>query len=122
MRNDRMGMVHALESRTPFLENEMRRFAMNLRAKFKHPVSWGAILSGNKTVVRKAAKKYIPENITLRRKLGFPITPEAYMNLDPGFFQGGILEKCLGLSSRELQSVIVGISGNEKWKLFSTTL
>lgn len=126
-RNDRMGMMHALESRIPFLENDLHKFAMNLPIKFKHPISWRAILGGNpltrnKIVVREAARNFLPKTIIKRKKLGFPITPESYMKLDPTFFVDGFIEQTLKLKQQDLCSVFNGVSSDEKWNLFSTEL
>ncbi len=126
-RNDRMGMMHALESRIPVLENELHRFAMNLPARFKHPVGWRAILSGNpltrnKIVVREAARPLVPANIIRRKKLGFPITPATYMHLDPGFFTDGFLAATLKLKQSELAEVFAAAGEDEKWNLFSIEL
>jgi len=126
-RNDRMGMMHSLESRIPFLENEMHKFAMNLPIKFKHPISWLSILRGhpltrNKIVVRESAKQYLPKNIIKRKKLGFPVTPETYMVLNPSFFNDGFIEHSLNLKHNELTKVFLGASPDAKWNLFSTEL
>lgn len=126
-RNDRMGMMHALESRIPFLENEMHKFAMNLPIKFKHPVSWRSILRGNpltrnKIVVREAARNFLPKTITKRKKLGFPITPETYMDLNPNFFIDGFVEQTLNLKQKNLCDIFSGASSDDKWNLFSTEL
>ena len=126
-RNDRMGMMHGLESRIPFLENEMVKFAVNLPLKFKHPQSWMSILKGNpltrnKTVVREAAKKLLPENIIKRKKLGFPITPETYMNLNPKFFDDGFIENTLKIRHSEMETIFSELPSDMKWNLFSSEL
>lgn len=126
-RNDRMGMMHALESRIPFLENEMVKFAANLPLKFKHPQSWISIVHGNpltrnKTVVRESARQLLPSNIVNRKKLGFPITPETYMNLKDEFFKNGFIENTLGIKHSEMKTLLEGLSSDIRWNLFSTEL
>jgi asparagine synthase (glutamine-hydrolysing) len=126
-RNDRMGMMHSLESRIPFLENEMVKFAVNLPLKFKHPESWMSILRGNpltrnKTVVRESARQLLPDNIIKRKKLGFPITPETYMNLNPGFYTDGFIENTLNITHKDMLRVLGSVSSDVSWNLFSTEL
>lgn len=126
-RNDRMGMMHALESRIPFLENEIVRFSANLPLKFKHPQSWLSILKGNpltrnKTVVRESAKQILPENIIKRKKVGFPITPETYIRLEADFFKNGFLENTLEITHSEMNRLLNGLSSDIRWNLFSTEL
>ena len=126
-RNDRMGMMHGLESRIPFLENKMVEFAVNLPLKFKHPQSWLSILQGNpltrnKTVVREAARKLLPSNIVNRKKLGFPITPESYINLNPDFFSNGFIENTLNIKHNEMKNIFNDLSSDVKWNLFSSEL
>lgn len=126
-RNDRMGMMHGLESRIPFLENEMVKFAANLPVKYKHPQSWASILRGNpltrnKTVVREAARQLLPDNIINRKKLGFPLTPETYIHLSDKFFDNGFLENTLKINHNEMKNLLDGLSSDLRWNLFSTEL
>ncbi len=126
-RNDRMGMMHALESRIPFLENEMVKFAVNLPLKFKHPESWISIARGNpltrnKTVVRESARQLLPENIIKRKKVGFPITPETYMHLKEDFFRDGFIENTLEIKHSEMKNLLSDLSSDIRWNLFSTEL
>ncbi len=126
-RNDRMGMMHGLESRIPFLENEMVKFAVNLPLKFKHPHSFFSMIAGNpltrnKTVVRRAARNLVPDSITTRKKLGFPITPEHYIHLQDDFFEDGFLQETLRISNNEVKNIFNNLSSDSRWNLFSTEL
>lgn len=126
-RNDRMGMMHGLESRIPFLENEIVKYAVNLPLKFKHPQSWTSILKGNplsrnKTVVRESAKKILPDNIIKRKKLGFPITPKNYINLSSSFFNDGFIENTLKIKHNEMEQLYNTLDTDMQWNLFSSEL
>jgi len=126
-RNDRMGMMHGLESRIPFLENELVNFALNLPVKFKRPHSLFALLKSdrqrtNKLVVRNGAFGLIPQSIITRRKLGFPVSPSRYIGLPAEFFNNGFLQQQLGMSFNELESILIGLPAKLRWNFFSTEL
>ncbi len=102
-RNDRMGMQASIESRFPFLDEEIVRFAVNLPARFKggftaeifdmkHPFVM------DKKIVRMAALKYLPRQIAFKRKEGFPMYGHRHLKVKDGYFHGGYMAGALGLS------------------------
>lgn len=104
-RNDRMGMMHSIESRFPFLDEELMRFAVNLplHAKigrtsrfhnYKHP------FLVDKYIVRKAAEKHLPDELNRREKKGFPLFGFANMKVAKGYFKGGFLQEFHRLTDR----------------------
>lgn len=104
-RNDRMGMLGSIESRFPFLDEELVRFAVNLPVKFKigrtyrlwnikHP------FSVDKWVVREAARRRLPERLVHKPKLGFPLYGLQHMRVRKGFFQNGFVADGIGMTSR----------------------
>jgi len=64
---DRMTMAHSLELRAPFLDREVFRVARTL------PVHAKIGNGTTKYVLRQAVKDLIPEAVTNRKKLGFPV-------------------------------------------------
>ena len=83
---DKVSMAHALESRVPFLDNQLVDFAMRvpMRYKVEESLLRGAIdeddvtkrqrwrsSSEGKTVLRKAMSRLIPSEIIERKKQGF---------------------------------------------------
>ncbi|MBN1622343.1 MAG: asparagine synthase (glutamine-hydrolyzing) [Endomicrobiales bacterium] len=73
LRVDKMGMMHSVEIRSPFLDLELMKFVLNL------PVKYRMNLFKSKILLRKIAKKYIPKKIINRSKVGFPVPiPEKY--------------------------------------------
>ena len=101
-RNDRMGMLASIESRFPFLDEQMVRFAINLPVKwktarshrfhdFKHP------FMVDKAIVRRAALQYLPESLVYKKKNGFPMYGHKHIRVQPGYFAGGYVEQLLGL-------------------------
>lgn len=104
-RNDRMGMMHSIESRFPFLDEELMRFAINLplHAKigrsarfhnYKHPFMI------DKHIVRKTAERYLPKELNNREKKGFPLFGFANLRIERGFFKDGFLQDFYRLSER----------------------
>lgn len=100
-RNDRMGMMHSIESRFPFLDEEVLKFAINapIRIKmgrtprfhnYKHPFMI------DKYIVRKHAEKYLPDTLNYREKKGFPLFGLLHMKVKNGFFKDGFLQEMLG--------------------------
>lgn len=100
-RNDRMGMMHSIESRFPFLDEDVLKFALNvpIRMKmgktprfhnYKHPFMI------DKYIVRKHAEKYLPDSLNYREKKGFPLYGLLHMKVKNGFFRDGFLQEMLG--------------------------
>ncbi len=64
---DRASMLHSLEVRTPYLDNDVTNFANRLPMKFK-------VRNGNgKYILKQLAKRYLPKNIINRPKHGFAV-------------------------------------------------
>ncbi|MFA9397423.1 MAG: asparagine synthase (glutamine-hydrolyzing) [Clostridiaceae bacterium] len=67
LKSDRMSMANSLELRVPFLDKEVFKVASSLNLDDK---------LGNKTtkyLLREAFRNYIPDDVTTRRKLGYPV-------------------------------------------------
>jgi asparagine synthase (glutamine-hydrolysing) len=90
-RNDRMGMMHGIESRFPFLDEKIVAFAMNLPVKykiartsrfynFKHPFLM------DKAIVRKSAQQRLPKQLVYKKKNGFPLKGLREVVINPSFF------------------------------------
>lgn len=110
-RNDRMGMMAGIESRFPFLDDEILRFALNLPVKFKiqpvrqvhnrkHP------FLKDKAIVRHLCEGQVPDSILHKKKFGFPTYGHQSLVLQPGFFDGGYIEEKLELTSKAKQQLL----------------
>lgn len=64
---DRMTMAHSLELRVPFLDKEVFNIASKLTLEEK--VGFGT----TKYALRQAFKGIVPDSVTTRKKLGFPV-------------------------------------------------
>jgi asparagine synthase (glutamine-hydrolysing) len=70
-RADRMSMMHSVETRVPFLDNELLEFAFNLPFKYKN----------GKNLLKKVAERYLPKEIVHRRKVGFEMPYAKWLNV-----------------------------------------
>lgn len=104
-RNDRMGMMAGIESRFPFLGEEVVRIGINLPANKK--IEWGARVHDvkhpfllEKAIVRRVADRHLSSRMTRRKKIGFPMHGLRDVQVRSGAFSGGYLESALGLDDR----------------------
>jgi len=67
MKQDQMSMAASIESRVPFLDDELLQYVAAMPARFK--------LQGwtTKAVLRAAVRGLVPPSILTRKKLGFPV-------------------------------------------------
>lgn len=108
-RNDRMGMMHSIEARFPFLDEKIVAFAMNLPNKhkigrvnkfynYKHPFLI------DKYIVRKlAAKKNLSDKLTYKTKNGFPSYGLRHVEIKADFFYKGYLAEMMKLSNEQIK-------------------
>lgn len=113
-RNDRMGMMHSIESRFPFLDERVVQFAMNL--PYKHKVamvsrltSWKHPFQSGKHLVRLVASRYLPSQIAFGVKKGFPVQGLHLIQMNPSFLTDGFLANTLGLDSAALNRFFKGL-------------
>ena len=63
---DKISMAHSLESRTPFLDNEILELSLSIQQSFK-------LHDGNlKAIVKEGGKDWLPEILYNEPKRGFP--------------------------------------------------
>ncbi|MFN5325136.1 MAG: asparagine synthase (glutamine-hydrolyzing) [Bacteroidota bacterium] len=113
-RNDRMGMMHSIESRFPFLDERVVQFAMNLPHKHKvsfvtNLTSWKHPFQSGKHLVRLVASRYLPSKITFGEKKGFPVQGLHLLSTDHEFFKNGFLASTLGLDTAGLDNFFHGL-------------
>lgn len=106
-RNDRMGMIASIESRFPFLDEEVVKFALNLPVKYKigrtnqlynykHP------FLVDKYIVREASRKYLDKKLVYKKKNGFPMYGFSFLKIDKKLFQAGFLKELLQLNTQQI--------------------
>ena len=96
-RLDSMTMAASIEARVPFLDHELIEFINSV--PFKYKIKWKSqvhkalslfsssdrfseTLDINKYLLRKISKKYLPNEISTAKKLGFPIPLNQWINRD----------------------------------------
>jgi asparagine synthase (glutamine-hydrolysing) len=99
---DKLSMAHGLESRVPFLDNQLADFAMKVPVRYKlgnlaevarinenepgkKTAQYFQRTRDGKLVLRRAMSRYIPEEITNREKQGFSAP-------DASWFKGESIE------------------------------
>jgi asparagine synthase (glutamine-hydrolysing) len=110
-RNDRMGMLASIESRFPFLDEDMLRLGVNLPSRWKH--RWVPKVHDrlhpflmDKYILRKGAEQYLPARLTSKVKKPFPVYGLNNLKIKPGFFQDGYLSELMGLTQPSTRDVI----------------
>ena len=126
-RNDRMGMIHSIESRFPFLDENMLKFSLNLPTRFKigrinkfynykHPFMI------DKRIVRQASERFLPQKLVYKKKFGFATHDLREVKVKHDFFKNGIIAEYLGLSNQGLNHLTNSISDYHLALLASTEL
>ena len=81
MKMDKATMAHSLEARVPFLDNTLVEKAFSLPARYKLKGGWFNINKANeKYILREIAKKYLPQEIAIRKKRGFGLPIPQVLN------------------------------------------
>ena len=76
LRADRMSMGAGLEMRVPFLDHRMVDFAVNL------PLARKIGIFQTKRLLKKVAERYLPREIVYRKKMGFLLPAEKWLQTD----------------------------------------
>jgi len=107
-RNDRMGMAASVESRFPYLDEDVVSFALNLPLDAK--LRWGTARHDrkhpflqDKAVLRDVALRHLPAEVAHRPKDGFPTIGHEQMAVAPGLFEDGWLAATLGWSREGIE-------------------
>jgi len=94
---DKLSMAHSIETRIPFLDNDLVDFAQQIPVKFKikninskknvneNEIGKGKKINDGKVILRKSMRKYIPKNIYKGVKQGFS-------SPDQSWFKGESIE------------------------------
>lgn len=102
---DRLSMAHSLETRVPFLDNDLVDFSMRVPASMKLGKAGVESSAGNKKseilnkrkdgkiILRKALSKLLPEGVTTRKKQGFSSPDNTWFKGDSMSFVANELSK-----------------------------
>lgn len=99
-RNDRMGMLASIESRFPYLDEDVVAFALNLPVRHKlrrsmsvHDPKHPFVV--DKAPIRAVAARYLGRDRADRRKSGFPTPGLHAVRVRPGAFSDGWVSRSL---------------------------
>lgn len=95
-RLDRMLMNPSVEGRTPFLENELIQFALNL------PLAQKINGSSGKHLLKQVALRYLPPDIVNRTKKGFTVPFASYVTKYPKILDNGFVADWTRMTKKEL--------------------
>lgn len=110
-RNDTMGMAASIEARFPFLDHGVARFGINLAGRHKLRRSPFVLEKAHpfvrdKWVVREVARRYMPQGLSQRIKVGFWTTTFQRMEAAPAFYETSRLPDLLGVSRAALMQTV----------------
>lgn len=114
-RNDRVGMMHSIESRFPFLDEKVIAFGLNLPLKFKigktnkiHNYKHPFLI--DKHIVRSLGKRSLPSSLYSKKKNGFPLFGLRNMTVKSEFFYNGVFSDLFQLSNKQLDFFVKNTS------------
>ena len=105
-RNDTMGMAAGIEARFPFLDERLAETAINLpyRHKIRFSLSvWERAhpFMRDKWVIRRVADRYLPKQLSRRKKWGFNVTAFNRIRIRKEYFANSFFTDYFKLSSGE---------------------
>lgn len=93
---DRASMLYSLESRVPFLDNELVNYALNIDDSLKHKHGI------NKYILKEVLYTYLPKNLFERPKWGFAVPIAKWLKTNLHF----LIEKYLSKECIEKHNII----------------
>ncbi|MFI3230562.1 MAG: asparagine synthase (glutamine-hydrolyzing) [bacterium] len=79
LKADKMSMANSLEVRVPFLDKEVFKVASKI------PDDYRVNKQATKYIFRTVAKSYLPEEVSTKKKLGFPVPIRVWLKEDEFF-------------------------------------
>lgn len=121
-RNDCLGMTASIEARFPFLDERLVSTAVNLPYRDKirfSPVVWEKAhpFFRDKWVVREVARRYLPPELSQRKKLGFWVTAFDRMTVSTDFFKCSFVADLFQLTNGELAHLLEKADPSFRMKL-----
>jgi len=122
-RNDRLGMAASIEARFPFLDHEFIRFCVNLPRAVKIHFSADAYREirhpffSTKWILREVANRYLPQELSQRRKRGFPTNAFDRIRVDARYFGGSWVQDYLELDAGQTKLLGDSLSSEEMLRL-----
>ncbi len=121
-RNDSMGMAVGVETRFPFLNHQLMRLAVNLpdRAKIRFSptaLDWSHLFMRDKWILRQVATRYLPRELSHRKKIPFPTNAYKRLEVSSSFFVNSFVSDVFGLSRTRTAHLLHHASHSLKLRL-----
>lgn len=121
-RNDCLGMAASIESRFPYLNSKVVKFALNMPYNYKVKFSASQlnkehIFLRDKWIIRKIASRYLPSNLAYRYKMGFPVSAFRRITVKSEFFRNSFIIDFFKLSHKELDFFLQNSDQQLKYRL-----
>jgi asparagine synthase (glutamine-hydrolysing) len=121
-RNDSLGMAASIEARFPFLNGRLVKLAVNM--PYQHKVRFSPavferehLFLRDKWVLREVAERYLPPELSQRKKRGFPISAHSRMDIASEFFEESFVADLFELDRRANRYLIDHASRELKRRL-----
>ena len=114
MRMDKLIMQSSIEGRVPFLDHKLIEFVLSI------PEEIILNKTSTKPLLKKVAKKHIPERIFNRKKQGFRAPVGEWIKKDEDYFYGSIKDfnsSTHMFDNKSLERIISGHDYQKKWYL-----
>jgi asparagine synthase (glutamine-hydrolysing) len=121
-RNDSLGMAASIEARFPFLDSQLVKLAVNLpyRCKVRFSPSvwdWEHLFFRDKWIIRKIADRYLPRDLSQRKKRPFPTNAFQRWRISHQFFEDSFVTDLFGLTRPRLKYLLDNASQALKLRL-----
>lgn len=121
-RNDTLGMAAGIEARFPYLDSSLVKLAVNMpyncKVRFSLTTSDKAhSFLMDKWVLRTVSERYLPKELSRRKKLGFPISAQKRMKIKPEFFKSSFLSDFFKMGQKEMDHMVEHAGGKLQQKL-----
>jgi asparagine synthase (glutamine-hydrolysing) len=126
-RNDTMGMAASIEARFPFLDSRVARLATNLPYRSKVRFSpwvfdWQHPFFRDKWVLRKVADRYLPADLSQRKKRGLPTNAFQRLRIADSYFLNSYTSNLFQLHRAATRHLLTGASYALKLRLLHLDL
>jgi len=110
-RNDTLGMAAGIEARFPYLESSLVKLAVNMPYACKVRFSPTTLDKSHyflmdKWVLRTVAARYLPKELSHRKKMGFATSAQNRLKIKPEFFKSSFISALFRMNPTEINYMI----------------
>ena len=112
----------SIEARFPFLDNQLMKLAVNLphRAKVRFSpfvFDWEHLFYRDKWIIRQIADRYLPADLSQRKKRGFPTSAFQRLRVRPRYFEDSFVADLFRLDRVRMHHLLSNASHALKLRL-----